>query len=285
MWGKGGRYVKHKEGKFKGLKNFDLYYQCWLPEKSPKAVLLVAHGLAEHSGRYKNLVNYFVPKGYAVYAFDYQGHGKSEGIRSYVDRFSEYLADIKTFFDIVCKAHKGAKIFLVGHSLGGTLAVAYAVEHQQELAGVITSAPSLVASPTVSPVLIAIAGVVSALAPKMGVTVLDASTISRDRAVVDAYVNDPLVFRGKIPARTGAELAKMWKTLPEQMSKIKLPILIMQGTADQLANPASSKLLFERVGSEDKTLKLYDGFYHEIFNEPEHKQVMADVENWLAKHI
>jgi alpha-beta hydrolase superfamily lysophospholipase len=277
--------MKHKEGKFKGLNNTDLYYQCWLPDGSPKAVLLVAHGLAEHSGRYKNLVNYFVPKGYAVYALDHRGHGKSEGMRSYVDRFSDYLTDLKTFFDMVHKEHKDAKIFLVGHSLGGTLAVPYAVEHQQELAGVITSGASLVASSTVSPALIAIVGVVSALLPKMGVTVLDASTISRDKAVVDAYVNDPLVFRGKIPARTGAELARMWKTLPEEMSKIKLPVLIMHGSADQLSDPAGSKLLYERAGSKDKTLKLYDGFYHEIFNEPEHKQVMADVEAWLAKHI
>ena len=277
--------MKHKEGKFKGLNNTDLYYQCWLPDGSPKAVLLVAHGLAEHSGRYKNLVNYFVPKGYAVYALDHRGHGKSEGMRSYVDRFSDYLADLKTFFDMVHKEHKDAKIFLVGHSLGGTLAVPYAVEHQKELAGVITSGASLVASSTVSPALIAIVGVVSALLPKMGVTVLDASTISRDKAVVDAYVNDPLVYRGKIPARTGAELARMWKTLPEEMSKIKLPVLIMHGSADQLSDPAGSKLLYERAGSKDKTLKLYDGFYHEIFNEPEHKQVMADVEAWLAKHI
>jgi alpha-beta hydrolase superfamily lysophospholipase len=277
--------MKHKEGKFKGLNNTDLYYQCWLPDGSPKAVLLVAHGLAEHSGRYKNLVNYFVPKGYAVYALDHRGHGKSEGMRSYVDRFSDYLADLKTFFDMVHKEHKDAKIFLVGHSLGGTLAVPYAVEHQKELAGVITSGASLVASSTVSPALIAIVGVVSALLPKMGVTVLDASTISRDKAVVDAYVNDPLVYRGKIPARTGAELARMWKTLPEEMSKIKLPVLIMHGSADQLSDPAGSKLLYERAGSKDKTLKLYDGFYHEIFNEPEHKKVMADVEAWLAKHI
>jgi alpha-beta hydrolase superfamily lysophospholipase len=206
--------MKHKEGRFKGLKNFSLYYQCWLPDGSPKAVLLVAHGLAEHSGRYKNLVNYFVPKGYAVYALDYRGHGRSEGMRSYVDRFSDYLADFKTFFDIVRKAHKDAKIFLVGHSVGATIAIPYAVERQQELAGMITSGASLVASPTVSPALIAIAGVLSALLPKMGVTVIDASTISRDKAVVDAYVNDPLVYRGKLPVRTGAELVKMWKTLP-----------------------------------------------------------------------
>ncbi len=277
--------MKHKEGKFKGLNNFDLYYQCWLPDGSPKAILLVAHGLAEHSGRYKNLVNYFVPKGYAVYALDHRGHGKSEGTRSYVDRFSDYLTDLKTFFDMVHKEHKDAKIFLVGHSMGGTIATAYAIEHQKELAGLILSGSSLVATASISPALLAIAGIVAAVLPKIGVTVLDASTISRDKAVVDAYVNDPLVYRGKVPARMGAELAKMWKQLPERMPEIKLPVLIMHGSADQLSDPAGSKLLYERVSSKDKTLKLYDGFYHEIFNEPEHKQVMADVETWLAKHI
>ena len=277
--------MKHKEGKFNGLKNLQLYWQCWLPDGKPKAILLVAHGLAEHSGRYKNLVNYFVPKGYAVYSFDYRGHGKSEGMRAYVDRFDDYLTDLETFFGMVRKENKDAKIFLVGHSMGATIAVPYAVEHQRDFAGLIFSGASLVASPTVSPALLAIAGVISALLPKMGVSVIDASTISRDKAVVDAYVNDPLVFRGKIPARTGAELARMWKTLPEQMPRIKLPILIVHGAADRLCDPAGSKLLYERVGSKDKTLKLYDGFYHEIYNEPEHKQVMADIEAWLAKRI
>ena len=277
--------MKHKEGKFNGLKNLQLYWQCWLPDGKPKAILLVAHGLAEHSGRYKNLVNYFVPKGYAVYALDHRGHGKSEGTRSYVDSFNDYLTDLKTFFDMVRKEHKNTKIFLFGHSLGGTIATAYAVEHQEELAGLILSGSSLVPSTSVSPALLAVAGVVSALLPKMGVTLLDASAISRDKSVVDAYVSDPLVFRGKVPARTGAELARMWKQLPEQMPKIKLPVLIMHGFTDQLADPRGSKLLYERVGSKDKTLKLYDNCYHEICNEPEREQVFVDMEAWLAKRI
>lgn len=277
--------MKHKEGNFTGHKELKLYYQCWLPDVAPKAVLLVAHGLAEHSGRYKNLVNHFVPKGYAVYALDHRGHGRSEGVRSYVDRFDDYLTDLKTFFDIVREEQRKAKIFLVGHSMGATIATAYALEHQSELAGLILSGASLTASPSVSPVLLAMAGIVAALAPKSGVTALDASAISRDKAVVDAYVNDPLVFRGKIPSRMGAELVKMWKKLPERMPEIKLPVLIMHGSADRLAAPEGSKLLYERVGSEDKTLKLYDGFYHEIFNEPGHEQVMADVEAWLIKHL
>jgi alpha-beta hydrolase superfamily lysophospholipase len=277
--------MKHKEGKFKGYKGLNLYYQCWLPEGKPKAVLLVAHGLAEHSGRYKNLVDYFVPKGYAVYALDHRGHGKSEGTRSYVDNFNDYLTDLKTFFDMVRKENKNAEIFLFGHSLGGTIVTAYAIEHQKELAGLIVSGASLVASTSVSPALLAMAGIISALLPKMGVTLLDASGISRDKSVVDAYVNDPLVFRGKVPARTGAELARMWKQLPEQMPKIKLPVLIMHGFADQLADPRGSKLLYERVGSKDKTLKLYDNCYHEICNEPEREQVFVDMQTWLAKHI
>ncbi|MCJ7515615.1 MAG: alpha/beta hydrolase [Dehalococcoidia bacterium] len=277
--------MEHREGKFNGYKGLQLYYQCWLPDKKPRAVLLVAHGLAEHSTRYKNLVDYFLPKGYAVYALDHRGHGKSEGTRSYVDNFNDYLTDLKTFYDMVRKENKDARIFLFGHSLGATIATAYAIEHQKELDGLIVSGASLVASTSVSPVLLAMAGVVSTLAPKMGVTLLDASAVSRDQAVVDAYVNDPLVFRGKVPARTGAELARMWKQLPEQMPKIKLPILIMHGFADRLANPAGSKLLYERVGSKDKTLKLYDNCYHEICNEPEREQVFRDMEAWLTKHI
>ncbi|MBM3154159.1 MAG: alpha/beta hydrolase [Chloroflexi bacterium] len=277
--------MKHREGKFKGYNDLNIYYQCWEPEVSPKAVLLVAHGLAEHSGRYKNLVNYFVPKGYAVWAIDHRGHGKSEGMRSYVERFGEYLADLKTFFGIVRKEHKTDKIFLIGHSMGGTIATVYMIEHQKDFDGAILSGASLTQTAAVSPVLLALAGVISALMPKMGVTVLDASALSKDQAVVDAYVNDPLVFRGKVPARMGAELVRMWKALPEEMPKLNLPLLIMHGADDKLSSPEGSKILYEKVSSKDKTLKLYDGLYHEIFNEPEHKKVMADIESWLNKHL
>ena len=277
--------MEHKEGRFTGYKNLGLYYQCWLPDKSPRAILLVVNGMAEHSGRYTNLVNRFVPKGYAIYGYDHRGHGKSDGLRCYVDRFSDYVSDLKTFFDIVRGQHGDAKIFLVGHSMGGTIATAYAVQYQQELAGLLLSGASLKMGSSVSPALIAMAGILSVLLPKMGATVLDASAISRDQAVVDAYVNDPLVYRGKIRARTGAELIKTMKELAAQMPEINLPILIMHGTADQLGNAEGSQMLYELVGSRDKTLKLYDGFYHEIFNEPEREQVFADMETWLAAHV
>jgi len=277
--------MEHREGKFRGYGNLDLYYQCWLPPESPKAVLLVVHGLAEHSGRYANLVDYFVPKGYAVYSFDQRGHGRSEGLRCYVGRFSEYVQDLDTFIGMIRNEYEQAKIFPVGHSMGATIAVAYAVRYQDRLAGLLLSGAALKIGSTVSPVLMAMAKVLSLLLPKTGTTVLDASTLSRDRAVVDGYVNDPLVYRGKIRARLGAELIKITRELPSAIPEIKLPVLIMHGADDRLSDPEGSRMLFERVGSEDRTLKLYEGFYHEIFNEPERERVFWDIGAWLAAHV
>jgi alpha-beta hydrolase superfamily lysophospholipase len=263
--------MKHKEGNFKGYKDFNIYYQRWLPEGSARAVLLVAHGFAEHSGRYGNLVNYFVPKGYAVYALDHRGHGRSDGERVQVERFTDYLTDLKTFFNLVRKENPNKKIFLVGHSMGAMISTAYTVKYQKELAGLILSG----------------GGITTKDMPVLRVTTasgaLDASSLSRDKAVVDAYVNDPLVYRGPIPDRPPMDETR--RQLPEQVPGIKLPILIMAGSAAPMGDAARSRALYEKVGSKDKTLKLYEGLLHEIFNEPEHKQVMADMEAWLAAHM
>lgn len=277
--------MKHTEGTFLGRGNLNLYWQSWAPEGIPYAVLVLVHGLAEHSGRYMNVVNYFVPRGYAICAFDLRGHGKSEGRRGYVERFSYYLDDLKIFYDKVCQQHKNTKIFLVGHSTGGTIATAYAIRHQNELDGLILSGTTLKAGASITSLTILVARVLSVILPKMGVQVIDASTISRDKAVVDAYVNDPLVYRGKISARLGAELINIMERLASEMSKISLPILILHGTDDRLSDPAGSKILFERVTSKDKTLKYYEGFYHEIFNEPGRQQVFADMHDWIARHV
>lgn len=277
--------MEHTEGRFTGRKGLSLYYQCWLPSTDPKAILLAVHGWAEHSGRYTNLVNYFVPKGYAICALDHRGHGKSEGLRGYVERFSDYLDDLKTFFDIVRSEHGDAKIFLVGHSMGGTIATAYSIRNQHDLAGLIVSGVGVKPGSSLSSAIIPLARILSLLLPRLGIMVLDASAISQDKAVVDAYVNDPLVYRGKITCRFGAEMLATLRKLPSEMPEINLPILIMHGTADRLCNLEGSRILYERADSRDKTLKLYEGFYHEIFNEPGHKQVLADMEAWLAARI
>jgi alpha-beta hydrolase superfamily lysophospholipase len=277
--------MNHQEGYFKGLKNLDIYYQGWLPEADPVAVLLVVHGLAEHSGRYGNVVDHFVPKDYAVYALDHRGHGRSQGQRVYVERFTHFLDDLKTFFDKVRGWHPKVKIFIVGHSLGGTISLAYALRHQEELAGLILSGAGVKPGASISPILIAIGKLLSVLLPRMGTVVLDASAISRDPATVAAYANDSLVYRGKVTARLGAESIKTLQAFPDQVSQMHLPILIMHGSADKLTDPQGSRWLYHAVGSADKTLQLYEGYYHEILNDVGRDRVLSDMEAWLTAHL
>ncbi len=277
--------MQHTEGKFTGRNNFSLYRQAWLPDAAPKAILLVVHGVAEHSGRYMNPVNYFVPKGYAVYSFDLRGHGKSDGKRSYVERFSYYLDDLQTFYNLVRAENPNTEIFMVGHSMGSTISIDYALEHQRELQGLIISGTTLKAGASISQAAIMAAKILSVIMPKMGVTALDSNGISRDKAVVEAYVNDPLNYTGKLSARFGVELLKTMGMLQKRLSEITLPILIMQGSQDRISDPSSSKMLFDGVSSKDKTMKIYEGFYHEIFNDPDRQQVFVDMEAWLKAHV
>jgi acylglycerol lipase len=277
--------MQYTEGKFTGRNNYSLYRQAWLPDGIPVAVLIVVHGIAEHSGRYANLVNYFVPKGYAVYSFDLRGHGKSDGKRSYIERFSYYLDDLKTFYNKVSEENKNIKTFLVGHSMGSTIAIDYALEHQNEFNGIIVSGTTLKAGASINKASIFIAKILSVILPKIGVSALSAAGISRDKAVIEAYVNDPLDYTGKLSARTGAELLKTMDNIQSRISELSLPILIMHGTADRISDPSSSQMLYDGASAKDKTMKLYKGFYHEIFNDPDCQQVFSDMSDWLKLHI
>ncbi len=278
--------IEHHAGHFTGEGGVRLFYQSWAPSARPRSVLLVLHGLAEHGGRYLNLVNEFVPAGFLVCAPDYRGHGRSEGRRCYVDRFADYVEDLNTYVNVVRGAYPDSKIFMVGHSLGGTIAVAYAEAHQDKLAGLILSAPVLKAGSSITSRDKMLARILSRLAPGFGVNSLDVTPLSKDPAVVKAYVSDPLVYTGKISARLGAEILQaIEKTIPPRMPYLKLPILIMQGTEDRLSNPEGSRVIFDGVSSSDKTLKRYEGLFHEIFNEPERAIVFADMRQWLAARV
>ncbi len=277
--------MKHSDSQFKGRDDLNLYYQCWLPDDEPKAILLVVHGLAEHSGRYSNLVNYFVPRGYGVYGYDQRGHGKSDGLRGYVDRFSYFVDDFDIFLRLVRSRHHDAKIFLVGHSIGGTIATAYTILHEDSFDGLILTGATLSTPSDVAVGTIFAARILSFILPKVGLYVIDAEGISQDKRVINAYVHDPLVYRGKIRARLGVELIKTMGTVKRRISEIHLPILVMHGAADRLSDPEGSKMLYQGASSADKTLKVYEGYYHEILNEPGREQVLADVEVWLKTHV
>ena len=277
--------MKYQEGYLKGVRDTDIYYQYWLPEGEPKAILLVVHGLAEHSGRYMNVVNFLVPSGYAVYGIDHIGHGKSHGKRVYVKRFQDYTKTLKNYFDMIREWQPEKPIFLIGHSMGGLISAAYLLEHQDELSGAVLSGPGIKVPDNISQAIIFVGKMLSIITPKAGLIQMDAEGVSRDPAVVDAYVNDPLVYTGKITARLGAELLKAMQYVTDQAPKIRLPIMIVQGSDDKLVDPSGAQLLYNLVGSRDKTIKVYNGFYHEVFNDPEHDQVLNDVKTWIEAHL
>lgn len=277
--------MEHRDGFFAGVRDSTTYYQCWQPETESKAVLLVVHGLAEHSGRYMNVVNHFVPLGYAVYGFDHIGHGKSEGTRVYVDRFTDYTETLKRYFDLIRLEHPDKPVFLVGHSMGGLIGALYLFEHQDELAGAVLSGPLAKMSDDISPLVVFMGKLLSVLTPKAGLTALSAESVSRDPAVVQAYINDPLVYTGKITARLAGELVAATQRITAEAAKITLPLLIVQGSEDKLVDPAGAKLLYNTVSSTDKTLNVYEGLYHEVCNEPECEQVLDEIGAWLEQRL
>jgi alpha-beta hydrolase superfamily lysophospholipase len=256
-----------------------------LPEDPSVAVLLIVHGLAEHSGRYGNVVNHFVPLGYAVYGIDHPGHGRSDGPRAHAERFQDFLDPLQVFLGRIRDWQPGIPIFLVGHSLGGLISAAYLIDQPDEPAGAILSAPSVMMPGSVSTLTLLAGKVLSALLPRLGLVRLEAEGVSRDPVVVRAYRQDPLVFTGKITARLGTELLQAMGRVLAEAQKISLPLLILQGAEDKLVDPQGAQVLFDRVSSVDKTIKVYEGLYHEVFNEPEHDQVLGDVEKWLAGQL
>jgi len=277
--------MKHKEGYLKGIRDTNIFYQYWLPEDEPRANLVVVHGLAEHSGRYMNIVNHFVPAGYAVYGIDHIGHGKSDGERVYVDRFQDYTTTLTAYVDMIRQWQPDKPVFMVGHSMGGLIGAAYLLGHQNALSGAIFSGPGVKVPDNISKTVIFMGKILSRILPKTGIMQLDASGVSRDPAVVDAYINDPLVYTGKVTARLGAEMLKTMKGVTENAARIKLPLMIVQGSDDLLIDPAGAHLFYDLVRSEDKSIRFYEGFYHEVFNEPEHEKVLGDVKEWLDARL
>jgi len=277
--------MNYIEGNFKGVRNTNIYYQAWLPEGRVKAVLLFVPGLGDHCGRWMNVVNHFVPLGYAVYGFDHIGHGKSEGAREMVERFADYTDTLTIYYNMVKAWQTGKPIFLLGHSMGGLIASYYLLDDQDKFKGAVISAPAIKISESISPVTIILGKVLSVLLPKTGILPVDPNGISRDPEVVKAYANDPLVFHGKTPARLAAELLKAMRRVTAEADKITLPFITLQGSEDKIIDPGSAQMLYDKAGSKDKTIKIYEGLYHEVFNEPERARVLKDVENWLAAHV
>lgn len=276
--------MRHSEGTFRGSGNLNLFYQCWQPTGQTRAALAIVHGFGEHSGRYPNVVNHFVPRGYAIYALDHRGHGRSPGQRGHINAWREYRDDVRAFVQLVAARESSRPIFLWGHSLGGLIVLEYALHYPDNVRGVIASAP-LLGQAGISPILIALARLLSRIAPTFSLsTGLDATTLSRDPAVVQAYTSDPLVHSLGTP-RLSTEITAAQEWTLAHTSEWRVPLLLFFGTADRLVPPENTRKFFAAIPFPDKHKIEYDGAYHETHNDIIHAQVMADVEQWLGTHL
>ncbi|MFO1394950.1 MAG: alpha/beta hydrolase [Steroidobacteraceae bacterium] len=275
--------MKRREMEFQGCADVRLYAQAWLPEEPPQMLLAISHGLAEHGGRYSAMAEQLVPHGCAVYALDHRGHGRSSGNRANIDSFEFVVSDLGTFIGRAQRQHPGVPVVLLGHSMGGAIALACALRYQDVLRALVLSAPALAPPEPPSAFRRLTLRAMSAMRPDKGVLQLPASQVSRDPEVVAAYQRDPLVFRGPIPARTIAELLDGMEQLAGQVQELRLPVLVQHGTADRLVPLATVQPLYQKLGMQKRrTVMLYDGLYHEVYNEPERERVLRDLCRWLA---
>lgn len=277
--------MQHGKGKFETAEGLILFEQWWRPDTEPKAVVVIVHGFTEHSSRYAHVAEYLTQNNYAVYAFDLRGHGKSKGTRAYVRSFDEYVADLKCFLGRVKKYEPEKDVFLLGHSIGAAICALSAITRQVDVRGLILSGPFIKVPANISPITVTINQIVSRIFPKLPIVKRpDDKFISSDPEVVVRYKNDPLVYHGGVFSKQAAEIKRAMDLIQAGMESISLPLLILHGTTDSFADVEGSKQLYARAKSSDKTLKLYEGFYHEVFNEPGKERVLGDVVAWLNAH-
>jgi alpha-beta hydrolase superfamily lysophospholipase len=271
----------HREGRVTTDDGIDLYWQAWLPDR-PRAVLLFVHGLGEHSGRYAGAAAYFAARGYACYAVDCRSHGRSPGRRVDIASFDGFLADVDAARRVVGEAHAGLDQILVGHSQGGLVALAYALRRPEGLVTVVASSPLLGAHPSLRPGLLRITvRLLSRLVPSLPLpSRVDPRLVSRDPAVVEAYVRDPLVSR-RVSPRWFLAVQRTLQQVHADAGRLRLPTLILAAGDDRLVDLEATRRWVSRTPAGLVDLIVWDGLFHEVFNEPEREQVYGRLASWL----
>jgi acylglycerol lipase len=273
------------EGSFSGSAARKIVWRSWSPagDQPAKGVVTIAHGYGEHGGRYEYVASRLTAEGYVVYAPDHNGHGRSEGKPGQVS-LTAAVTDLDQMITTVAKArHADASQFLLGHSMGGAIALRYAIAHQNRLSGLVVSAP--LAAVEGGAALKAVGKLLGVILPGVPVSKVDPKLVSRDDAVVAAYIADPLNYHGSVPAGVAREFLLSSETLPHDVQQITIPTILLWGTADRLCPPRGAEAIAANIGSSDFTAKAYDGLFHEIMNEPERDQVLDDIIRWLAEHL
>jgi acylglycerol lipase len=271
-----------KEEQFIGRGATQLHMRSWRPE-APRAVVVICHGVNSHSGQYLWTGERLAAAGFAVYAYDHRGRGKSAGRRFYIDDIGDYTEDLGTFISLAKSREPGRKIFLLGHSAGGVVSCTWALDQHAELAGFICESFAFQV-PAPAPAL-ALVRLLARIAPKLPALKLKMKDFTRDPVALRALESDPLTLGEAQPARTVAALLEATDRMRREFALITLPVLIMHGTADKATMPAGSQFFYEHADSSDKTLKLYDGHFHDLLNDLDKDKVLADVIAWIEARL
>ncbi len=275
--------IQIREGYLPVGEKIELWFRWFQPASRPGACVLFIHGFTEHSGRYSELMRLLSDSGFGVLAADLRGHGRSAGGRTVIRRFAEYLADLEHAVQWLRAEVPETSLVVMGHSLGGLIAALWAANSSGKAQGLVLSAPAVQIGAGVFPLIRHLAALGSLIIPRVRLVRLGVRGLSQDPAVVQDFLQDPLVFHGRIPLRSGAEILRNARRLRQQAARISLPLLILHGTADRMTDPRGSQELFEKALSPDKTLRLYPGLYHDLFHEPQASRVYADLLDWLER--
>ena len=274
--------MRHIEGRFEGTGGLGLYCQQWLPDGSPRLVVVLVHGAGEHSGRYMNVVRPLAEAGYAVCSYDHRGHGLSPGPRVHIDAWSEYREDLTTYISLVAQRLPGLPLVLYGHSMGSLVVLDYLLETPTGLAGAIISGVATEPAGVGSPIAIVAAKVLSGVLPRCSVDLgIAPESLTRDPVALEAFRVDPLVT-GRATVRWGAESLKAVARVKAGQGGIDLPLLVLHGEADPLNRVDGARALFEAARNRDKTKRIYPGVVHEPHNDLGHETVAYDVREWLG---
>jgi acylglycerol lipase len=271
------------EERLEGAGGLKIFVRSWRPGSSPRAVVVIVPGFNSHSGYYTWVAEQLVASGVAVYAVDLRGRGQSDGERFYVQSFADYVGDVALLVTLAKSREAGLPVFLLGHSAGGVVSCIYTVEHQAELAGLICESFAFqVPAPDFA---LAVLKGLSHVAPHAHVLRLKNEDFSRDPKVVQAMNDDPLIAHETQPTQTVAEMVRADERLKKEFPLITLPVLILHGTHDKATKPSGSQLFYDTAGSTDKTLKLYEGHFHDLLNDLAKESVMSDIKNWIEPRV
>lgn len=273
--------MRHIEGHLTTPDGADIYTQAWLPDAAPRAIILIVHGLGEHSGRYGNYVDYFAPRGYALYSFDTRGHGRSDGARGYIERFDQYVEDIDQRVAEVRSDWPNIPLFILGHSLGSLMGLSYARQHPDRFNGLIVTGTALKDALQMPAWKRSLATLLSRVTPSLKMNNgIALSGLSHDAAVMTAYQADPLTHTWGTP-RLATEAEVVRAQIRQSASSWRVPTLMLHGGSDPICLAEGARQFAAQIPAGMVEYHEYARLYHEIHNEPEREQVFHDIEAWL----